>query len=101
MKPEGAQKEKVPAQDATVMPVGEPEEEMTSITRKETMACRETTEDRLELKELTSVDRKPEVAQQRDFSVEDAVVKPIKGWKKRRRGKKQAAGRCEEPKELT
>jgi hypothetical protein len=28
-------------------------------------------------------------------------VKPIKGWKKRRRGKKQAAGRCEEPKELT
>jgi hypothetical protein len=64
MKPEVAQKEEVPAQDATVMPVGEPGEEMMSITRKETVACQETTEDHLELKELTSVDRKPEVAQQ-------------------------------------
>ncbi|PNF30540.1 hypothetical protein B7P43_G09927 [Cryptotermes secundus] len=32
---------------------------------------------------------------------EDAVVKPVKGWKKWHRGKKRAAGRREEPKELT
>jgi hypothetical protein len=32
---------------------------------------------------------------------EDAVVKPVKGWKKRHRGKKPAAGRHGEPKELT
>jgi hypothetical protein len=31
--------QEVPVQDATVMPVREPEEEMTSIIRKETMAC--------------------------------------------------------------
>jgi hypothetical protein len=34
MKPEVAQKEEVPVQDATMMPVGEPEEEMTPITQK-------------------------------------------------------------------
>jgi hypothetical protein len=37
------------------------------------------------------VDRKPEVAQQRELPNEDAVVKPVKGQKKRQRGKKQAA----------
>jgi hypothetical protein len=42
MKPEAAeQQEEVPVEDATVIPVGDPEEETTSITRKETMACRE------------------------------------------------------------
>jgi hypothetical protein len=33
--------QEVPIQDATVMPVREPEEEMTSITRKDTKACQE------------------------------------------------------------
>jgi hypothetical protein len=62
-KPEAAeQQEEVPVEDATVMPVGEPEEE-TSNTRKETMACQEM-EECLEEEEPTSVDRKPEVAQQ-------------------------------------
>jgi hypothetical protein len=60
MKSEAAERE-VPVQDATVMPVREPEEETTSITRKETMACQET-EARLEEREPTSVETKPEVA---------------------------------------
>jgi hypothetical protein len=51
-------------------------------------------------KEPTSVDRIPEVAEQGEVPVEDAVVKPVKGRKKRHSGKKQAAERCEEPKEL-
>jgi hypothetical protein len=67
----------------------------------ETMACRETMEARLEEKEPTLVDRKPEVAQQLEVPNKDAVLKPVKGWMKRHRGKKQAAGQCEEPKELT
>jgi hypothetical protein len=59
MKPEAAeQQEEVPVEDATVMPVVEPEEETTSITRKETMACQEM-EERLEEEEPTPVDRKP------------------------------------------
>jgi hypothetical protein len=99
-KPEAAeQQEEVPVEEATVIPVVEPEEE-TSNTRKETMACQEM-EERLEEEDPTSVDRKPEVAQQREVPVEDAVVKPVNGRKKRRRGKKQAAERCEEPEELT
>jgi hypothetical protein len=101
MKPEAAeQQEEVPVQDATVMPVVEPEEETTSNTRQETMACREMKE-RLEEEEPTSVETKPEVAHQREVPVEDAVVKPVNGRKKRHRGKKQAAGRCDEPEELT
>jgi hypothetical protein len=60
-KPEAAQEEEVPIEDATVMPVIEPEEE-TLNTRKETMACQEM-ETRLE-EEPTLVDRKPEVRQQ-------------------------------------
>jgi hypothetical protein len=56
-----------------------------------TMACQEM-EARLEEKELTSVDRKPEVAEQREVPNEDAIVKPVKGRKRRHRGKKQAAG---------
>jgi hypothetical protein len=79
------------------MPVVEPEEE-TLITRKEAMACQEM-EERLE-EEPTSVDRKPEVAQ-REVPNEDAAVKPVNGRKRRHRGKKQAAERCEEPEVLT
>jgi hypothetical protein len=58
-------------------------------------------ETHLEEKEPTSVGMEPEAAQQREVPVEDAVVKPVKGRKKQRRGKKQAAERCEEPEELT
>jgi hypothetical protein len=54
-----------------------------------------------EEEEPASVDRKPEVAQQREVPVEDAVVIPVKGRKKRHRGMKKAAERREEPKELT
>jgi hypothetical protein len=99
-KPEAAeQQEEVPVEDATVIPVGESEEE-TSNTRKETMACQEM-EECLEEEKPTSVDRKPEVAQQREVPVEDAVVKPVNGRKRRHRGKRQSAGRREEPKKLT
>jgi hypothetical protein len=100
MKPEAAQQEEVPLEDATVIPVRELEEKSTSITRKEMMACQEM-EDRLEEKEPASLDRKPEVAQQREVPIEDAVLKPVKGWKRRHRGKKQIAERCKEPEELT
>jgi hypothetical protein len=99
MKPEAAQQEEVPVEDATVIPVREPELEMMSITRKETRAC-QGMEKRLEEEELTSVERKPEVAQQREVPVEDAVVKPVKGRKRRHRGMKQAAGQRGEPKKI-
>jgi hypothetical protein len=96
MKPEVVeQQDDVPVEDATVIPVREPEEETTSITQKETMACQEM-EQRLEEEEPTSVDRKPEVTQR-----EVPVVKPVNGRKKRHRGKKRAAGRRGEPKKLT
>jgi hypothetical protein len=49
----------------------------------------------------TSMDRKPEAAEEEEVPNEDAEVKLVKGWKKLHRGKKQAAERCEEPKELT
>jgi hypothetical protein len=57
--------------------------------QKETMSFQETTEAHLECEEH-------QVALN-----EDAVVKPVKGRKKRHRGRKPAAGRREEPKELT
>jgi hypothetical protein len=57
MKPEAAERREVPTEDAEVMPVGEPEEEMMPSTLKETMACQEM-EARLEEKEPTSVDSK-------------------------------------------
>jgi hypothetical protein len=100
MKPEAAEQREVPVQDATVMPVREPEEETTLVTRKEMMACQEM-EARLEEIELTSVGRKPEVAQQQEVPNQDAVRKPVKGWKKQLRAKKQAAGQRREPKKLT
>jgi hypothetical protein len=93
MKPEAAEQ-----QDATVMLVVEPEEEMSN-TGEETMACQEM-EERLEEEEPTSVDRKPEAAKE-EVPKEDDVAKPVNGRKKRQRGKKQAAERCEEPEELT
>jgi hypothetical protein len=47
------------------------------------------------------VDRKPEVAQQREVPNEDAIVKPVKGRKRRYSGKKPATGQHGEPKKLT
>jgi hypothetical protein len=99
MKPEAAEQREEPVQDTTVLPVVEPEEE-TSITRKETIACQEM-EARLDEEKPTSVNRKPEAAEEEEVPVEDAVVKPVKGRKKRYGGKKQAAERYEEPEELT
>jgi hypothetical protein len=55
------------------------------------MVCQEM-EERLAEEEPTSVDRKPEVAQQPKVPNEDAVMKPFKGWKRRHKGKKSAAG---------
>jgi hypothetical protein len=67
----------------------------------EMLDCQEMMEAHLEEKQLTSVDMKPEAVQQREVPNVDAVVKPVKGRKKRQRGKKQAAERRKEPKELT
>jgi hypothetical protein len=65
----------------------------TTNTRKETMACQEM-EARQEEEEPSSVDRKPEVAEQREVPVEDAEVMPVgKPKKKRRRDRKLAAER--------
>jgi hypothetical protein len=96
MKPEAAEQREVPVQDATAIPVVEPEKEIRSMqfettnTRTETMACQEM-EEYLDEQKPTSVDRKPEAAEEEEVPVEDAVVKPVKGRKKRHRGKKQAA----------
>jgi hypothetical protein len=102
MKPEAAQQqEEVPVKDATVIPVRDPEDGTTSNARKEKMACQEM-EERLDEEKPTSVDRKPEAAEEEEeVPVEDAVVKPVNGQKRRHRGKKQTAERCEEPEERT
>jgi hypothetical protein len=63
-------------------------------------ACHETTEADVE---KTQPDRgmMQSVEEHQEVPKEDAVVKPVKGRKKRYRGRKQAAGRRGEPKELT
>jgi hypothetical protein len=81
-KPEAAQQEEVPMEDATVILVVETEEE-SSNTRKETMSCQEM-DARQDEQKPTPVDRKPETA--KEVPVEDAVVKPVNGRKKRHRG---------------
>jgi hypothetical protein len=53
----------------------------------------------MECEEPASVEMKPEVAQQ-GVPREDAAVMPVRGLRKQRRGRKQAAGRREEPKKL-
>jgi predicted ATP-grasp superfamily ATP-dependent carboligase len=68
-------------------------------TEVKTMACQEMEAHQEE--KLTSLDRKPEAAEEEEVPVEDAVMKPVNGRKKRQSGKKQAAERCEEPEELT
>jgi hypothetical protein len=68
----------------------------------ETMACRETTEARLEEKEPTSVEAKPEVAQQQEVPVKDAEVMPVgEPKKKRRRDRKLTAERRRQMNERT
>jgi hypothetical protein len=64
------------------------------------MACKETTEARLECKEPISVDMESE-AKYREVSKEHAAVQTGETLRKRRRGRKLAAGRRGEPKELT
>jgi hypothetical protein len=89
---EVAQQEEVPAENAIVIPVVEPQEETTN-TRKETMACQEM-EARLEEEEPASVDTKPEAAQQDEVLNEDAEVMSVGEPKeKRRRDRKLAAER--------
>jgi hypothetical protein len=62
---------------------------------EEMMACRESMEACPEKQELTSVDTKPEVAQQEEVPVEDAEVMPVgEPKKKRRRDRKLATERC-------
>jgi hypothetical protein len=53
----------------------------------------------MECEEPTSVEMKPEVAHE-EVPREDAAVMPVRGLRKQRRGRKQAAGRREEPKKL-
>jgi hypothetical protein len=97
-KPAAVQQEDVPI----VIPVGEPEEGTTSITRKETMAC-QAMEAHLEEKGPTSVDRKPEVAQKEEVPFDDAEVMPVgEPRKKRRRDRKlEAQHPRQKPKEFT
>jgi hypothetical protein len=61
--------------------------------RKEMTACQERTEACLECKEPASEKMESEVEHQ-EVSKGDAVVKPVKGRKKRHGGRKLAAGRC-------
>jgi hypothetical protein len=68
--------------------------------RKETMSCQVTTEACLDSKELNTEDVESEV-EHREVPKEDAIVKSVKGRKKRHSGRKLAAGRRGEPKELT
>jgi hypothetical protein len=65
----------------------------------ETVACQEKAEAHLEEEETTSVEMKPEVAHE-EVPEEDAAVMPVGGLRKQLRGRKQAAGRREEPKKL-
>jgi hypothetical protein len=69
----------------------------------EMMACRETMKAHLEEKEPTSLDRKPETAEQKEeFPVEDATVMPVREPKrKRHRDRNLAAGRCQKSKDMT
>jgi hypothetical protein len=68
--------------------------------RKETMTCQGTTEARLECEKPTPMNRESE-AEHREVPKKDAVVKPVRGRKRRHRVRKQAAERRGEPKELT
>jgi hypothetical protein len=68
--------------------------------RNERRACQETTEASLERKEPAS-DKMESEAEHWEAPEKDAIVKPVEGQKKRHKGRKQAAGRRREPKELS
>jgi hypothetical protein len=53
-----------------------------------------------DLKELNPEEMESK-GEHREVPKKVAVVEPVKGWKKWHRGRKQAAGRRGEPKELT
>jgi hypothetical protein len=66
----------------------------------ETTATQEATEANAEKTE-PDTGMMQSIAEHQVACKEDAVVKPVKGRKKRLRGRKPAAGRCGEPKKLT
>jgi hypothetical protein len=70
----------------------------TNDSRDGGMACQEKMEACLECKEPASDKMESEV-EHREVPPKNVIVKPIEGWKKRHRGRKQAAGRREEPEE--
>jgi hypothetical protein len=76
-------------------------EKIVNANQNETLACRETTEERLEEKKPTSPDRKPEAAQKAEVPAENATVMPVEEPKKKRcRDRKLAAERRhQEPKD--
>jgi uncharacterized protein (DUF885 family) len=63
--------------------------------QKETVSFKETTEAQLECEKQTSVTMESEEENQ-VVPKKEAIVKPVKGRKKRRRGRKLTAGRREE-----
>jgi hypothetical protein len=63
---------------------------------KKAMAYQETTEACLECKEPSPEEIESEV-ERREVPMEDAIVKPVRGRKKRQRGRQLAAWRREKP----
>jgi hypothetical protein len=66
---------------------------------QETTVCHVATEADIEKTEPES-GMMQSVTEHQEVPKEDAAVMPVKGLRKQRRGRKQAAGRREEPKEL-
>jgi hypothetical protein len=83
-----ARLEKTDASHKEILAETKPERDM------ETMACREMTEARLEEEKPTTVNRKPEAAEQREVPVEDAEVMPVGEPKKKRRMVQKLAAEC-------
>jgi hypothetical protein len=71
----------------------------TNDDRNESTACEDVTEDSPEKME-PNPQEKEAVVEREDVPNEDIAVIPVKGLKKRRRGRKSTAGRRREPKEL-
>jgi hypothetical protein len=73
--------------------MGNSHKEMVAVIKpemdSETMACRETTEERLDEEKPTSPDRNPEAAEENKVPKEETVVQPVKRRKRRYRGKKK------------
>jgi hypothetical protein len=121
MTPEVAREQKVPVEDAVVMRRDQrhlatqrrqkKEEKLTEMvetthqeceepTSADIKVCHGATEARVEgEEEPASEEMKLEVAHE-EVPREDTAVMPVRGLRKQRRGRKQAAGRREEPKKL-